>query len=196
MDEKSLQMSEKPGSLAWLELQGRAIVDGWELPACHRLPEGARIHPGEADGRCRVVVGENRCRGTATRRWGVCLPHAGGGGQDYARMSASGNAAKARLSASRRVLGIGARRIGDPRQVARVRAVARAAEVASALVDAPLDDASLGTIERQQAVVRMLGETFPLATLSATVELPADADDVPGMSWAAMQALGERLPEE
>jgi len=100
------------------------------------------------------------------------------------------------LSASRRVLGIGARRSGDPRQVARVRAVARSLDLATALVDGPLDDPELGTIERQQAVVRMLGETFPLATVSASVELPGDAADVPSMGWQAMQALGAQLEED
>jgi hypothetical protein len=68
--------------------------------------------------------------------------------------------------------------------------------VVAALVDAPLDDPDLSTVERQQAVVRMLAETFPLATATLSVELPADAGDVPGMSWDSMRALGERLVDE
>jgi len=64
------------------------------------------------------------------------------------------------------------------------------------LVSAPLDDPELGTIERQQAVVRMLAETFPLATVSATIELPDEPEAVGSIGWQDMQALAERLPEE
>src|SRR5262249_11041091 len=126
-----------------------------------------------------------------------CLVHAGGGGLgDPVAAGKRGNAVRVQLRESRRLLGIGARRSGDPRQVARVRAVARSLDLATALVDGPLDDPELGTIERQQAVVRMLGETFPLATVSASVELPGAAGDVPSMGWQAMQALGAQLDED
>ena len=195
-DEKSLQIEPKPGSLAWLEAHETVEVDGWELPEVHRLPEGARIHRGEDDGTCRVIVGETRCRGTRTRRWGVCLPHAGGGGQDYASMSRAGHAERSRLKHARLTLGLSARSARDPRHHARVLAVARSADVAEALVSAPLDDPELGTIERQQAVVRMLAETFPLATVSATIELPDEPEAVGSIGWQDMQALAERLPEE
>jgi len=50
-------------------------------------------------------------------------------------------------------------------------------------------------VERQQAVVRMLSETFPLATVSASIELPSDAQDVPAMGWEAMQAIASRIEE-
>ena len=186
----------KPGSVAWLELKPTVLVDGWELPEGHRVPAGASIRTGEDDGVCRVVVDDVRCRGTRTRRYGVCLPHAGGGGQDYVAMSAAGHEQRARLRAARLTLGVSARRAGDPRYAARIRAAARASDVATALVDAPLDDAELSTIERQQAVVRMLGETFPLATVSASVELPTDAAEVGAMGWSSMQALAARLDDE
>jgi hypothetical protein len=77
-----------------------------------------------------------------------------------------------------------------------MRAAERATDVAEALVDAPLDDPSLGTIERQQAVVRMLAETFPLTTASLTIELPAEADAVADMSWEGMRALAARLVDD
>jgi len=173
------------------------LVDGWELPEVHRVPEGATIDQGADDGCCRVTIDGARCRAKRTRRWGVCLPHAGGGGfLDPVAASRKGNAVKIQLKESRRLLGIGARRSGDPRQQARVRAVFRASDVATALVDAPLDDPDLGTIERQQAVVRMLGETFPLATATVSVELPTDASEVGSMGWSSMQALAARLDDE
>ena len=111
-------------------------------------------------------------------------------------MSAAGHEQRARLKATRQVLGISAHRVGEPRQYARVRAVQRATDAAHALVDAPLDDPSLSTIERQQAVVRMLAETFPLATASLTIELPAEAGEVGSMGWQDMRALAARLVGE
>jgi len=79
-DENSLQISGNPGTLAWLEAHSTVLVDGWELPSVHRVPEGASIRRGDDDGRCRVILNGAACRGTRTRRYGVCLVHAGGGG--------------------------------------------------------------------------------------------------------------------
>src|SRR5262249_58147593 len=105
-----------------------------------------------------------------------CLVHAGGGGLgDPVAAGKRGNAVRVQLRESRRLLAIGSKRAGDPRQIARVRAVARSLDLATALVDGPLDDPELGTIERQQAVVRMLGQNFPPATVSPSVQLTAQA---------------------
>jgi len=186
-----------PGSLAWLELKPTVLVDGWELPEGHRVPAGATIRQGEDDGRCRVLVDGVACRAIRTKKYGVCLVHAGGGGfGDPKAAGARGNAVRLQLRESRRLLAVGTKRGADPRHIARVHAVARALDVATALVDAPLDDPDLGTIERQQAVVRMLGETFPLATATVSVELPTDASEVGSMGWSSMQALAARLDEE
>src|SRR5215475_2269131 len=144
-----LQAEQTPreGTLAWLELQPHELVLGLELPACHRIPEGSEL--AEPDGsHCRVVRPElGRCQARPTRRYGVCLAHAGGGGwrdSDEAReMGARANASKAVLRARRQVLGIGARRSADPRQVARVLAHGRAERVAAALLE-PIDDLELG----------------------------------------------------
>jgi hypothetical protein len=47
--------------------------------------------------------------------------------------------------------------------------------MASAIVDGPLDDKKLGTVERQVAVLKALDATFPLQT--ATVELSLNDPD-------------------
>lgn len=189
-------VSEEPsiGTLAWLQLQEHVEVDGVELPTCHRVPEGSTFAV-ERDGRCRLVRPDGRrCKATATRRYGVCLVHAGGGGaHDIAAMSRKGREAKARLKARRSLLGIGTHRSADPRQVARLRALERAEEIAEALVDGPLDDADLSAFARQTAVLRTLDATFPLAQVTLDVELPAEPAEVAGMGWQQMQALAQRV---
>ena len=107
--------------------------------------------------------------------------------------SAKGHAVKARLRQRRELLGIGPNRVANPRQIARVAALDRAHELARALVDAPLDDPELGTIERQQAVVRALGETFPLQQMTVEVELPSSAAGIAELGWQDMQQLAARL---
>ena len=69
----------------------------------------------------------------------------------------------------------------------------RAEQLATAIVAAPLDDPSLGTIERQTAALRALDATYPLASTSVELSIPADADSAASMSWADMQALAARL---
>jgi len=190
----------REGTLAWLLEQERTVVQGLELPVVHRLKEGDTL--AEMDGtHCRVVRAEGgRCRARPTRQFGVCLAHAGGGGwrdSDEARaMGARANQKKLVLRARREVLGIGARRTADPRQIARVRALDRAEAVADALVDAPLDDASLGTLERQRAVISMLDATFPLAQAQVEISLPVDGSEVQSMGWQDMQQLASRLLED
>jgi len=77
-----------------------------------------------------------------------------------------------------------------------VQALDRAHELAAALVDAPLDDASLSTIERQRAVLAALDATFPLQQMTVEVELPATAAAVPELGWVEMQQLAARLLDE
>jgi hypothetical protein len=93
----------------------------------------------------------------------------------------------------RELLGIGPRRMASPRQIARVQAVERAHELAAAIVSGPLDDPSLGAIERQVAALRALDATFPLAQTSVELSIPSDGDGVSGMGWAEMRALAAQL---
>jgi hypothetical protein len=105
------------------------------------------------------------------------------------------NAVKAKLRARRELLGIGPARVAQPRQIARLRAAERAEEAAAALVDAPLDDPKLGSMERQRAVLNMLDALYPLATASVELELPADGASVNGLGWAELQQLAARIAE-
>jgi hypothetical protein len=59
-----------------------------------------------------------------------------------------------------------------------------------ALVDDPLDDQDMSTRGRQRAVLDMLDAVFPLSTVTAEVELPADPE---AMGWADMQRLAIQL---
>ena len=104
-------------------------------------------------------------------------------------------ASKARIRARRQLLGIGPRTAAQPRQIARMRAAERAEEAATALVDAPLDDPSLGTVERQRAVLAFLDALYPLASATVEVELPAEHGSVVGMGWQELQQLAARIAE-
>ena len=90
----------------------------------------------------------------------LCSAHAGGGDPEAGVIAAREKRTK--LKARRTLLGIGPNRVGNPRAHARLRALERADDIAQALIDAPLDDAELGSVERQLAVVRGLDATFPL----------------------------------
>jgi len=57
----------------------------------------------------------------------------------------------------------------------RLRAAQRADEFARAVVDGPLDDKRLSTVERQTAALKALDATFPLQT--ATLSLSMDDPD-------------------
>jgi len=181
------------GTRPWIDAHELVQVAGELVPSCHRIPEGAELLPGEDDGRCRVMLldGRGRCRAPRMRGMTLCSAHAGGG--DPVAASAKGHAVKARLRQRRELLGIGPNRVANPRQIARVAALDRAHELARALVDAPLDDPELGTIERQQAVVRALGETFPLQQMTVEVELPSSAAGIAELGWQDMQQLAARL---
>ena len=117
-----------------------------------------------------------------------------GGGADPASISAKGTAKLARLRVQRELLGIGPRGMGNPRMAARAAAAERAEDIAAALL-APLDDRKLATMEKQAAARVILGETFPLASATLEVELPATADDVGALGWAELQALAARVLE-
>src|SRR5215471_11674571 len=104
-------------------------------------------------------------------------------------MSQRGHQRKAVIRQRRALLGRDAR---DPRRVARELAMERAEELAGALL-APLDEPDLNAMARQRAAVTVLDATFPLATVTAELELPADELGVAAMSWSDMQALAARV---
>lgn len=181
------------GTLAWVQAQPTVLVLGRVLPACHRIPDGSVFRTDDERGsRCALVKpGGKPCGAPATKAYGICLPHLGGGG-DIREMSAKGSAKLTRLKVQRQVLGIGPRSMGNPRALARLAAAERAAEVADALL-APLGDRKLASMDRQRAAVAILGETFPLATATVEVELPSEPGEVGAMGWQEMQALAARL---
>lgn len=165
------------------------------IPPEARIPDGASFYEGDDDGTCRVVRPNGaRCRARRMRETGLCSGHAGLGiAANPGAYSEAGHAAKARRATMRATLGITARTAAQPLHIARMRAQQRAEDYARAVVDAPLDDDTIGTIARQQAALRALELLYPQATLSASVELPQDADEVSGMGWQDMQALAASL---
>src|SRR5580765_3362188 len=181
------------GSLAWLESLPTVEVMGRELPSVHRIPAGSTWRDDSERGtRCALVKPSGlACGAPATRRYGVCLIHCGGGA-DPAAMSPKGTAKLARLRVQRELLGVGPRGMANPRAVARVAAAERAADIAEALL-APLDARGLAPLDRQRAAAVILGETFPAASLSVEVELPRDEAEVSAMGWAELQALAASL---
>jgi len=165
------------------------------IPPEARIPDGASFYQGDDDTLCRVIrANGERCRATRTRATGLCAAHSGRGIlTDPKRFSEAGHAAKRAKMQARATLGITTRRASQPLQAARIAAEIRAQDYARAIVDAPLDDDSIGTIARQQAALRALELLYPQATLSASVELPQDVDQVSGMGWQDMQALAASL---
>lgn len=131
--------------------------------------------------------------------YGICVVHAGGGGatdpEALRRMSAKGHAAKTRLRIQRQTLGIGPNRVGNPREHARIQAMARAERLAEALL-APLDDEALSSLAQQRAAVTVLDATFPLQQATVELELPAEEAGVQALGWEQMQALAARLLDE
>lgn len=165
------------------------------IPDTAIIPEGATFHEGDDDGKCRLIRADGaRCRGARMRATGLCAGHSGTGLASDPAL-ASTLAAKGRTERARRrmVLGISARGAAQPLALARMRAQMRAEDYAQAVVDAPLDDAELGSVARQQAAIRALELLYPQATLQASVELPADSDGVASMGWQDMQALAASL---
>ena len=50
-------------------------------------------------------------------------------------------------------------------------------------------------MQRQKATLNMLDAVFPLAHVSAEIELPASVEQVEAMGWADMQRLAQQLSE-
>jgi hypothetical protein len=134
----------------------------------------------------------SRCAGRRIKAYRLCPGHAGIGA-DISQWSSAGHAAKRRRAEARAVLGITARRASQPLQAARIAAQIRAQDFAEAVVNAPLDDPELGSIARQTAAIKALELLYPQATASLSIDLPTEAEDVPAMGWADMQALAARL---
>lgn len=187
----STDVQPRPGTLAWVAAQDVVEHLGAQVPACHRIPEDASLAELEpANTLCRVVSADGqRCRGTRLLAYGLCMGHAGGGGMsDHAAMSRRGAAKQQELRLTRELLGIGPRTAGNPRAAARLLAAQRASEIASAIVDGPLD-ADLGPIERQKAALAVLDATFPLQAASLTLS-STDPED---MDWKSMQEMAISL---
>lgn len=197
-EELAIVEAEEPklGTVAWLQTHDHVDWEGLSVPAIHRIPAGA-TRATEPSTRCQVLKPDGeRCGASATKVYGICVVHAGGGGPaDITVFSQQGRDAQARMKVQRKLLGVGAVRVGSPRQRARIRAAARADEIAEALVDGVLD-AELPPLVRQQAVVRILDETEPLQLTTVEVELPTDAAGVSAMGWAQMQQLAAQLLSE
>jgi hypothetical protein len=167
-----------------------SVLAEWAPPESARVPEGASFVLGEDDGYCRVLhVDGRRCQGIRMHATGLCPPHSGQSRilDDPRGMQARGSQGRVRARERRSLLvanGI------NPRKAAREAAIARSDAVVRALVDAPLDDENLSTMQRQKAVLGMLDAVFPLAQVSAEIELPADPE---GLSWGDMQRLAGQL---
>jgi hypothetical protein len=165
------------------------------IPETAKLPEGATFHEGEDDGYCRLIAPDGtRCRAHRAKATGLCPGHSGLGiASQPHNASQQAHAARRRNASLRATLGITARTAAQPLALSRMRAQERAEAAAHALVDGPLDDPELGTIARQQAVLRMLELLYPQATVQASVELPADPEGVASMGWQELQALAAQL---
>jgi len=192
--ENGREPAPKPGTLDWLASLPTVLVDGRELPNSHRCPEGSSFRSdAERGGQCALVRSDGSiCRAPATRRYGLCIVHAGGGIQDTHTLALAGGQARARLRLQRELLGYSPGGNANPRAIARIAAAAAADEIAAALL-APLSDRKLGTVEKQRAAALVLGETFPLQRETVELELPADAAGIGSMDWQSMQALAARL---
>lgn len=165
----------------------------WVLPEGARVPEGCSFFLGEDDGYCRVVhAGERgRCRGVRMKATGLCAPHSGRSRilDDPRGMQLRGAAGKVRKRERRALL----ERNGiNPRAAAREVAIRRSDAIVRALVDDPLDDPNLSARGRQRAMLDMLDAVFPLSTVEAEIEIPADPE---GMGWADMQRLALQLQQ-
>src|SRR5262245_59109429 len=164
------------------------------VPETAIIPEGATFYEGEDDGRCRLIKATgDRCRASRIRAVGLCPGHAGRGGvaEDPYGTSRLAAVRRTERKQTRMMLGISARRASQPTELARYRAQERAEGLATALVDAPLDDPEVGTIARQQAVIRALELLYPQVTAQVQVDVPEDADQLAGMGWEQVQQLAQ-----
>jgi hypothetical protein len=164
----------------------------WSPPDTLNVPDGTTFFLGEDDGHCRAItLAKGRCQGVRLKAHGLCAGHGGTSRilQDPAGMGARGNAGRARIRERHSLLAANGI---NPRRAAREAAIMRSDKIVRALVDEPLDDPSLGTVARQRAVIGMLDAVFPLATVSAEIELSGDPES---MSWADMQRMAQALSE-
>jgi hypothetical protein len=70
-----------------------------------------------------------------------------------------------------------------------MRAQERADDYARAVVDAPLDDPELGSVQRQQAAIRALELLYPQVTASVEVDLPEQPDMLRDLGWEQLDQL-------
>lgn len=168
------------------------------IPDGARIPEGATFYEGEDDTRCRLIAPDGqRCRATRVRRYGLCGGHSGTGiSANPAAYSAQGHTERRRRATARATLGISTRRAAQPLQASRIRAQIRADDYAKAVVDDPLDDASLSSTARQQAAIKALELLYPQVHASVDVTLPQEEGEIQGMDWQSMQALAAQLTSQ
>jgi hypothetical protein len=165
----------------------------WQLPEGARVPEGATFYLGEDDTCCRLIhLDGRRCLGVRIRETGLCPPHSGRSKvlEDPRGMQARSAGARLRARERRSVL---ATHGMNPRRAAREAAIAQSQAIVEALVDAPLRDPSLSTMQRQRATLAMLDAVFPLAQVTAEIELPATTEGVQSLSWSDMQRIAGQL---
>jgi hypothetical protein len=164
----------------------------------HCVPPGSSFYEGEDDARCRVVKPDGeRCRAPRIVRYCICAGHSGLGlAANPVAAEQRSKEVRARWKARRKLLGIPASGRGNPRQLARLKALERSEELAEALVDGPLDDPDLSSVQKHLAAARVLDAVFPLTEVSAEIELPATPDEVEAMGWREMQQLAARLGTE
>lgn len=188
-------MSTREAKIPQMGEDALAQTQGTEHELKPELPAGATLYQGEDDKRCRLIKADGtRCRGTRMRDTGLCPGHSGVGrvATDPAGASKQATIERQRRAAARMTLGVSARRAAQPLTLARIRAQERAEEAARALIDAPLDDAELGTIPRQQAVIRAMELLYPQVHATVEAELPADEHGVAGLDWSQLQALASQ----
>jgi hypothetical protein len=162
----------------------------WVPPESARVPEGATFYRGPDDTCCRVIhVDGRRCLGIRMLETGLCPPHSGRSKilDDPRGMQARAAQGKVRARERRAVLATNG---SNPRRAAREAAIRRSDAVVRALVDAPLDDENLSTMQRHKAVLGMLDAVFPLSTTSVEIELPSDPE---ALGWSDMQRLAAQL---
>jgi hypothetical protein len=161
------------------------------LRAGHRVPGGCSFFAGDDDGQCRVIRPDGvRCGARRMRQYGLCAGHAGLGlAADPRAAQRTAAASRSALKARRRLLGIGPGRVA-PLQAARLRALERAEELAEALVDGPLDDPNLRSLDRQRAAIAAVELLFPEQTLE--VQIPTTDEELDELDWFELQELASK----
>ena len=65
----------------------------------------------------------------------------------------------------------------------------RAQDYARAIVDDPLDDPDLSSLNRQRAAIAALELLYPQVTATMQVDLPEDEEGARTLGWAELQQL-------